>query len=71
MAVGFVRPAAAGQRLGNTCPEAARGREALTTALRFVVNHPLRNSTSRRWFALETLCQLRGVERVTDSGSCG
>ena len=61
MAVEFVRPAAAGQRLGNTCLEASRGREVPKPTSRTVVKHTLQNSTSRPRFARDVLCQ---VERV-------
>ena len=61
MAAGFVRPAAAGQRLGNTCLEASRGRELPKPTSRTVVKHPLPISPSRRWFALEVLWQLGPV----------
>ena len=58
MAAGFGRPAAAGQRLGNTCLEASRGRELPKPTSRTVVKHPLPIPPSRRWFALDTLCKV-------------
>ena len=58
MAVEFVRPAGVGRWLGKTRPESSPGKEVTAILQAGGASHSWWKSTSRRWFALDELCQV-------------
>ena len=63
----LVRPAGTVRWLGKTRRMVVRGGGAVDTAAPTVVENPLQNSTSRRWFALETLCKATLSKRLSQT----
>ena len=55
-----VRPSSAGRQLGKTFYVAVQGREVTAEVGRAVGKHAERNSPSREWFALYSLCKVLG-----------